>query len=120
MIGSDKLEVLGFPCNQFGAQEPGTDAEIKAFAQGKGAKFPLFSKVDVNGDKAHPLFAKLKGEAGNKTLLSMVGGSDIKWNFGKFLISNGGAVKRYEPTTSPMAIKADIESAINKARLASK
>ncbi|KAJ1492640.1 thioredoxin-like protein [Baffinella frigidus] len=118
MVSNDKLVVLGFPCNQFGAQEPGTNAEIKAFALDKGAKFPLFAKVDVNGDAAHPLFTKLKGEAGNKTLLSLVGGSDIKWNFGKFLISNGGAVKRYEPTTPPMALKGDIESAINRARLA--
>jgi len=108
--------VLGFPCNQFGAQEPGSDAEIKAFAQGKGAKFPLFSKVDVNGPAAHPLFQKLKKEASNKTLLSMFG-EDIKWNFGKFLITNGNSIKRYEPTTSPKAITTDIESAINRARL---
>ena len=93
-ISSDKLTVLGFPCNQFGAQEPGSDAEIKAFAMGKGAKFPLFSKIDVNGPAAHPLFQKLKKEAGNKTLLSMFG-EDIKWNFGKFLITNGNAIKRY-------------------------
>jgi len=103
--------VLGFPCNQFGAQEPGSDAEIKAFAMGKGAKFPLFSKVDVNGPAAHPLFQKLKREAGNKTLLSMFG-EDIKWNFGKFLITNGNAIKRYEPTTSPKAILGDINAAI--------
>lgn len=72
-ISADKLTVLGFPCNQFGGQEPGSDAEIKAFAQGKGAKFPLFSKVDVNGPNAHPLYVKLKKEAGNKTLMSMFG-----------------------------------------------
>ena len=65
--------MLGFPCNQFGGQEPGSDAEIKAFAQGKGTKFPLFSKVDVNGPNAHPLYVKLKKEAGNKTLMSMFG-----------------------------------------------
>jgi len=94
--------VLGFPCNQFGAQEPGSDAEIKAFAQGKGAKFPLFSKIDVNGPNAHPLYQKLKKEAGE----------DIKWNFGKFLVSNGSSIKRYEPTTSPKAILDDINAAI--------
>jgi len=109
--------VLGFPCNQFGAQEPGTDAEIKQFAQGKyGAKFPLFSKIDVNGDNTHPLYVKLKSE-GSKTLLSALAGNDIKWNFGKFLISNGAAVTRYEPTDAPKSIGKDIDSAINKARL---
>lgn len=110
-ISSDKLAVLGFPCNQFGAQEPGSDAEIKKFAQGKGAKFPLFSKIDVNGPNAHPLYVKLKTEASNKTLMSMFG-EDIKWNFGKFLISNGKVIKRYEPTTSPKAILPDIQAAI--------
>jgi len=83
-ISSDKLTVLGFPCNQFGAEEPGSDAEIKAFAMRKGVKFPLFSKIDVNGPAAHPLFQKLKKEGG-----------DISWNFGKFLITNGNAIKRY-------------------------
>jgi len=115
--GSDQLAVLGFPCNQFGAQEPGTDAEVKKFAEGYGAKFPLFSKIDVNGANAHPLFQMLKKSAQNKGLLTMIGGEDIKWNFGKFLISNGAAVKRYEPTSSPKSILPDIESAINKARL---
>lgn len=107
------MAVLAFPCNQFGAQEPGSDAEIKAFAAGKGAKnINLFSKIDVNGDGAHPLFKKLKTAAGKKTLMSMIGGDDIKWNFGKFLISNNESVKRYEPTTSPKAILPDIEAAI--------
>jgi len=114
---NDELVVLGFPCNQFGGQEPGTDAEVKAFAQGKyGAKFPLFSKIDVNGPNAHPLYQKLKKSAQNKTLLSLMG-DDIKWNFGKFLISNGVAVKRFEPTSNPLSIVGDIDSAIQKAQI---
>lgn len=117
-FSDDQLSVLAFPCNQFGAQEPGSDAEIKAFAQGKGAKFPLFSKIDVNGPGAHPLYKKLKGSASNKTLLGLFG-DDIKWNFGKFLIINNNSVKKYEPTTSPMQIKPDIESAINRAKMMS-
>jgi len=117
---SDECVVLGFPCNQFGGQEPGSDAEIKQFAQGKyGAKFPLFSKVEVNGNGAHPLFVKLKKEGG-KTLVSALAGNDIKWNFGKFLISNGAAVTRYEPPTKPMSIVKDIDGAINRARLLTK
>jgi len=107
-ISSDKLAVLGFPCNQFGGQEPGSNAEIKAFARGKGAKFDIFAKIDVNGPDTHPVYQKLKSGAG----------ADIKWNFAKFLISNGETIKRYEPTTSPKAILPDIESAINKARVA--
>jgi len=117
-ISSDKLAVLGFPCNQFGGQEPGSNAEIKAFARGKGAKFDIFAKIDVNGPDTHPVYQKLKSGAGNKTLFSVLGGADIKWNFAKFLISNGETIKRYEPTTSPKAILPDIESAINKARVA--
>ena len=65
--------MLGFPCNQFGGQEPGSNAEVKAFATAKGLKKVLFSKIDVNGPKAHPLYVKLKKEAGNKTLMSMLG-----------------------------------------------
>jgi len=103
--------VLGFPCNQFGGQEPGSNAEVKAFATAKGLKKVLFSKIDVNGPKAHPLYVKLKKEAGNKTLMSMLG-DDIKWNFGKFLITNGNSIKRYEPTTSPKAILPDIKAVI--------
>lgn len=109
--------MLGFPCNQFGGQEPGTEAEIKKFAQGKyGAKFPLFSKIDVNGPNAHPLYVKLKKE-GSKTLVSALAGNEIKWNFGKFLVQNNAAVKRFEPTDSPKSTVKDVESAINKGRL---
>jgi glutathione peroxidase len=105
-ISSDKFAVLGFPCNQFGGQEPGSDAEIKKFAEGKGAKFPLFSKVDVNGANAHPLFTALKAAAPTPS-----DGEDIIWNFGKFLVVNGGEVKRYGPRTSPKEIAPDIQAA---------
>lgn len=100
--------VLGFPCNQFRAQEPGTDAEIAEFCDLTfGVTFPLFAKVDVNGDAAHPLWNWLKSEKGG------VLGSNIKWNFTKFLIGRDGTVlKRYAPTTKPEAIAADIEQAL--------
>ena len=103
---SDKqFVVLGFPCNQFGAQEPGSDSEVKAFAQGKGVKTPpfyLFSKIDVNGDNAHPLYKKLKEASGS---------GDLEWNFGKFMISNGDKVKRYPIRTSAAQTIPDIEAA---------
>lgn len=100
--------VLGFPCNQFRAQEPGSDAEIAEFCDLTfGVTFPLFAKVDVNGDAAHPLWNWLKSEKGG------VLGSNIKWNFTKFLIGRDGTVlKRYAPTTKPEAIAADIEQAL--------
>ncbi len=96
------FEVLAFPCNQFGGQEPGSAEEIKKFAGDKyGAKYPLFSKVDVNGGKAEPLFQYLKKEAG---------GGDIGWNFGKFLVDKDGkVVKRFDPRTNPAAIEKEIE-----------
>ena len=102
------LTVLGFPCNQFGNQDPGSDDEIGAFCQKNyGVSFPMFSKVDVNGDDEHPLFTWLKSEQGG--LL----GSKIKWNFTKFLVGRDGAViERYAPTTEPSAIAADIEKAL--------
>ncbi|NUO36816.1 MAG: glutathione peroxidase [Terrabacter sp.] len=102
------LTVLGFPCNQFGNQDPGSDDEIGAFCQKNyGVTFPMFSKVDVNGDDAHPLFTWLKSEQGG--LL----GSKIKWNFTKFLVGRDGAViERYAPTTEPSSIAADIEKAL--------
>mmetsp|Transcript_44824 Transcript_44824/g.70195 ORF Transcript_44824/g.70195 Transcript_44824/m.70195 type:complete len:108 (+) Transcript_44824:201-524(+) len=102
-IPSDKFTVLGFPCNQFGAQEPGSDAEIKSFAEGKGAKFPLFSKIEVNGAGAHPLYPLLKKSAGSE---------DIGWNFEKFLIINNSEVKNYGPRTSPKEIEPDIKAVI--------
>jgi glutathione peroxidase len=100
--------VLGFPCNQFGGQEPGDAEEIGAFCeQNYGVTFPLFEKVDVNGDQAHPLFQWLRTER------SGVMGSAIKWNFTKFLVGRDGAVrKRYGSTTAPEKIAADIEKAL--------
>ncbi|CCD94440.1 glutathione peroxidase [Bradyrhizobium sp. ORS 375] len=98
--------VLGFPCNQFGAQEPGTAEEISAFCSAKyDVTFPLFAKIDVNGAAAHPLFKFLKGE---KTGLL---GSAVKWNFTKFLVDRSGrVVSRHAPTTTPEALKKEIEA----------
>lgn len=97
--------ILGFPCNQFGAQEPGSNSEIKQFATSKfSVTFPLMSKVDVNGGGADPVFNFLKESKGG--LL----GNDIKWNFSKFLVDkNGKVVGRYPSTTEPSAITGDIE-----------
>ena len=100
------FEVLGFPCNQFGAQEKGSEAEIAQFcSRNYGVTFPMFAKIDVNGPKAHPLYAYLKGEKGG--LL----GSAIKWNFTKFLVDRSGrVVSRHAPTTTPESLAKDIES----------
>ena len=100
------LLVLGFPCNQFGAQEPGDASEIASFCQKNyGVSFPLFAKIDVNGDDAHPLFQYLKASAPG-----LLGSESIKWNFTKFLVGRDGAViKRYAPALAPEAIAADIE-----------
>ncbi len=101
------LEVLAFPCNQFGGQEPGTEPEIKTFCETKyGVTFPMFGKLDVNGDTAHPLYQWLKSETGAK---------DITWNFEKFLIAKDGSVAgRFGPKTAPDApeLVTAIESAI--------
>ena len=98
--------VLGFPCNQFGGQEPGGEAEIGAFCEKNfGVTFPLFSKIEVNGDGTHPLFAHLKKEAPG-----LLGTQAIKWNFTKFLVKKDGSVyKRYAPTTTPAELVGDIE-----------
>jgi glutathione peroxidase len=100
--------VLGFPCNQFGGQEPGDETEIAAFCDRTfGVSFPMFAKVDVNGGDAHPLFEWLKKE--RKGLL----GGAIKWNFTKFLVGRDGQVLgRYGSTTEPAQLKADIEQAL--------
>jgi glutathione peroxidase len=100
------VEVLGFPCNQFGAQEPGTAEEIGAFCERNfGVTFPLFDKVEVNGDDAHPLFKHLKSEAPG-----LMGTEAIKWNFTKFLVRKDGTVyKRYAPQTEPKELMKDIE-----------
>jgi len=104
--GDRGLVVLGFPCNQFGHQEPGTEAEIGAFCEKNyGVTFPMFAKIDVNGDNAHPLFRFLKGEAPG-----VLGTESIKWNFTKFLVNKDGAVfKRYAPQTTPEEMSRDIE-----------
>ena len=98
--------VLGFPCNQFGAQEPGQAEEIGAFCEKNyGVTFPLFAKIDVNGDGAHPLFRQLKKDAPG-----ILGTEAIKWNFTKFLIRKDGTVyKRYAPATKPEELIGDIE-----------
>jgi glutathione peroxidase len=93
------LEILAFPCNQFGAQEPGNAEEIKHFCQlNYDVKFPLFSKVDVNGENAHPLYQYLK-----ESLPGILGSKAIKWNFTKFLIDRSGKpVKRFAPNDRPL------------------
>lgn len=100
--------VLGFPCNQFGSQEPGSEGEIADFCETSyGVTFPMFAKVDVNGDNVHPLWAWLKDEKGG--LL----GDRIKWNFTKFLIGRDGQViDRYAPQTKPEDLTGDIEKAL--------
>ena len=100
--------VLGFPCNQFGEQEPGDDAEIASFCdRNYGVTFPMFAKVDVNGDDTHPLFAWLKKEKGG-----LLGGA-IKWNFTKFLVGRDGQViDRFAPTTEPAKLAGPIEDAL--------
>ena len=100
--------VLGFPCNQFGDQEPGDEAEIGAFCERNyGVTFPMFAKVDVNGDEAHPLFEWLKDEQSG-----LLGGK-IKWNFTKFLVGRDGQVlERFSPTTEPEKLSDKIEDAL--------
>ena len=101
--------VLGFPSNQFGGQDPGSDDEIASFCQlNYGVKFPMMHKVDVNGDKADPLWKWLTAEAPG-----ILGTKAIKWNFTKFLIGKDGhVIKRYAPTDSPASLKGDIEAAL--------
>lgn len=101
------LEIIGFPCNQFGSQEPGTADDINQFCEiNYGVSFPLSEKVDVNGANAHPVYKFLTKEA-----KGVLGTEAIKWNFTKFLVGKDGAVfKRYAPTTSPADLSADIEA----------
>jgi glutathione peroxidase len=106
--------VLGFPCNQFGQQEQGSEREILDFCEVNfGVTFPLFSKVDVKGPQAHPLFEHLVRE--KPGLGGIIGLKDIKWNFTKFLVDRSGlVVKRYAPTVKPAAIASDIEELLRK------
>jgi len=101
--------VLGFPCNQFGAQEPGDEAQIKSFCETRfGVSFPLFAKIEVNGPGAHPLYEFLKSSEPG-----LLGTEAIKWNFTKFLVARDGKpLKRYAPQTKPEAIGGDIEAAL--------
>lgn len=105
-LHSRGMEILGFPCNQFGAQEPASEEEIKQFCElNYGVKFPLFAKIDVNGDAAAPLYQYLK-----KAKPGLLGTEAIKWNFTKFLVDrNGTVVERYAPNVEPQAIAGDIE-----------
>jgi glutathione peroxidase len=106
-MGARGLTVLGFPCNQFGKQEPGSAEEIGAFCQmNYGVTFPMFDKIEVNGSNAHPLFEYLKSQQPG-----ILGSKNIKWNFTKFLVDkSGNVVDRFAPQTRPK----DIEKAIEK------
>jgi glutathione peroxidase len=101
--------VLGFPCDQFGHQEPGNEDEIRNFCSlNYDVTFPMFAKIDVNGTDAHPLYRYLKSEA-----KGLLGSEAIKWNFTKFLVGRDGAVlKRYAPTDTPKSIEGDVAAAL--------
>ncbi len=123
------LEILGFPCNQFGGQEPGTDAEIADFCSAQyDVTFPLFSKIDVNGPAADPLYQYLRVEAPGdfgpdsgmlydhvkKTRPEAIGTAEVKWNFTKFLVDrDGSVVRRYESTVTPEEIRADLDAMLD-------
>ena len=107
--GAQGLTVMGFPCNQFGGQDPGSNEEIGAFCQKNyGVSFPMMAKVNVNGADAHPLFQWLKAQAPG-----ILGSEGIKWNFTKFLVGKDGRVlSRYAPTDTPAKITKDIDAAL--------
>ena len=108
-FGPQGLVVLGFPCNQFGAQDPGNNSEIAEFCQlNYGVSFPMMGKIDVNGPAAHPLYQWLSTEAPG-----LLGSTAIKWNFTKFLVGKDGLVlKRYAPQDAPASLARDIEAAL--------
>jgi glutathione peroxidase len=108
IFGPQGFTVLGFPCDQFGHQEPGTEAEIATFCETEyGVTFPMFAKIDVNGDEAHPLYAWLRSEADGPQ------GSDIEWNFAKFLLGRDGRViARHAHRKHPAELVDDIEAAL--------
>jgi len=107
--GGKGLVVLGFPCNQFGAQDSGSNGEIAEFCQlNYGVSFPMMAKIDINGAQAHPLYRWLASEAPG-----LLGSKSIKWNFTKFLVGKDGTVlKRYAPTDTPANLAKDIEAAL--------
>ena len=107
--GKQGLVVLGFPCNQFGSQDAGTDKEIAEFCKlNYGVSFPMMAKIEVNGAQAHPLYQWLSAQAPG-----LLGSKAIKWNFTKFLVGKDGSVrKRYAPTDTPASMTADIEAAL--------
>ena len=107
--GKQGLVVLGFPCNQFGSQDAGSNGEIAEFCQlNYGVSFPMMAKIDVNGANAHPLYHWLSNEAPG-----LLGSKSIKWNFTKFLVGKDGHVlKRYAPTDEPASLSQDIEAAL--------
>jgi glutathione peroxidase len=109
-FGPRGLAVLGFPCNQFGAQDSGSNAEIADFcALNYGVTFPMMAKIEVNGDGAHPLYQWLCQQAPG-----LLGSKSVKWNFTKFLVGRNGAVlKRYAPTDTPQGLVKDIEKALD-------
>lgn len=104
------LEIVGFPCNQFASQDPGSNEEIQSFCQlNYGVSFDMFGKIDVNGNNAHPIYKYLKNEA--KGAL----GNNIKWNFTKFLIDReGNAVERYAPTVNPVKMEEKVKELLAK------
>lgn len=105
--GPRGLVVLGFPCNQFGAQEPGDSEQIASFCETRfQVSFPMFERIDVNGEHAHPLYLWLKQQASG-----LLGTEAIKWNFTKFLVSrDASSVERHAPTTTPASLRKDIEA----------
>ena len=110
-LSQQGFEILAFPCNQFKQQESGTNEEIQQFCDlNFNIKFPLFDKIEVNGDNTHPLFNYLKQKAPG-----ILGSKSIKWNFTKFLVNRRGEViKRYAPTTKPEALIADIKNLLEQ------
>lgn len=110
-LGGKGFEVLAFPCNQFGGQEPGSDQEIATFCDTQfHTSFPLFAKIDVNGKNVHPLFEFLKEQAPG-----VLGTKAIKWNFTKFLVDRAGQVlKRFAPQDTPESIRQEVEAVIAK------
>ncbi len=105
--GPQKFVILGFPCNQFGSQESGSESEISTFCElNFGVTFPLFEKIEVNGPNTHPLYDYLKSEA-----KGLLGSQGVKWNFTKFLVNSEGKVMtRYASTTKPESLEKDIEN----------